>query len=161
MIVSVLQENLAKSLNIVTKAVDSNPPLPVLANVLLETEDSRLKLSATNLEMSISVWLGAKVEQAGSITLPAKTFSELVNNLSRERVDLRLDADTDTVHMRCGIQTSNVRGINADEFPPINHQRRGGPKSGRQNPARDGPADGFCRRPRTEPSHLDGRLHAA
>ena len=121
MIVSVLQENLAKSLNIVTKAVDSNPPLPVLANVLLETEDSRLKLSATNLEMSISVWLGAKVEQAGSITLPAKTFSELVNNLSRERVDLRLDADTDTVHMRCGIQTSNVRGINADEFPPINH----------------------------------------
>ncbi len=121
MIVSVLQENLAKSLNIVTKAVDSNPPLPVLANVLLETEDSRLKLSATNLEMSISVWLGAKVEQAGSITLPAKTFSELVNNLSRERVDLRLDAATDTVHMRCGIQTSNVRGINADEFPPINH----------------------------------------
>ncbi len=121
MIVSVLQENLAKSLNIVTKAVDSNPPLPVLANVLLETEDSRLKLSATNLEMSITAWIGAKVEQAGSITLPAKTFSELVNNLSRERVDLRLDAATDTVHMRCGIQTSNVRGINADEFPPINH----------------------------------------
>ena len=121
MIVSVLQENLAKSLNTVTKAVDSNPPLPVLANVLLETEDSRLKLSATNLEMSITVWIGAKVEQAGSITLPAKTFSELVNNLSKERVDLRLDASTHTVNVRCGIQSSNVRGIDADEFPPINH----------------------------------------
>lgn len=121
MIVSVLQENLAKSLSTVTKAVDGNPPLPVLANVLLETDDSRLKLSATNLEMSITVWIGAKVEQAGSITLPAKTFSELVNSLSRERVDMRLDAATHTVHVRCGIQSSNVRGIDADEFPPINH----------------------------------------
>lgn len=121
MIVSVLQENLAKSLNIVTKAVDSNPPLPVLANVLLETEDSRLKLSATNLEMSISVWIGAKVEQSGSITLPARTFTELVGSLSPERVDMRLDASTHTMHLRCGVQTSNIRGIDADEFPPINH----------------------------------------
>ena len=121
MIVSVLQENLARSLNIVTKAVESNPPLPVLANVLLETEDSRLKLSATNLELSVSVWIGAKVEQAGSITLPARTFSELVNSLSRERVDLRLDSSSHTVHLRCGVQNSNIRGIDADEFPPINH----------------------------------------
>ncbi len=121
MIVSVLQENLAKSLNIVTKAVDSNPALPVLANVLLETEDSRLKLSATNLELSISVWIGAKVEQSGSITLPARTLNELVTTLSPERVDLRLDPSTHTVHLRCGIQTSNIRGIDADEFPPINH----------------------------------------
>ncbi len=124
MIVSVLQENLAKSLNIVTRAVDSNPPLPVLANVLLETEDSRLKISATNLELSITAWIGAKVEQAGSITLPAKTLNELVNNLSRERVDLRLEAATHTVHVRCGVQTSNIRGIDADEFPPINHNER-------------------------------------
>lgn len=121
MIVSVLQENLARSLNIVTKAVDSNPPLPVLANVLLETEDSRLKISGTNLEMSISVWIGAKVEQTGSITLPARTFSELVSSLSPERVDMRLDAATHTVHLRCGVQTANIRGIDADEFPPINH----------------------------------------
>ncbi len=121
MIVSVLQENLAKSLNIVTKAVDSNPPLPVLANVLLETEDSRLKISATNLELSITMWIGAKVEQSGSITLPAKTFGELVSSLSRERVDLRLDAATHTVHLRCGVQTSNIRGIDSDEYPPVNH----------------------------------------
>lgn len=124
MIVSVLQENLAKSLSIVTKAVESNPQLPVLANVLLETEDSRLKLSATNLELSITCWIGAKVEQAGSITLPAKTFSELVNNLSNERVDLRLDATTHTVHVKCGVQNSNIRGIDADEFPPINHNEK-------------------------------------
>ena len=124
MIVSVLQENLAKSLSIVTKAVESNPQLPVLSNVLLETEDSRLRLSATNLELSITCWIGAKVEQAGSITLPAKTFSELINNLSPERVDLRLDSATHTVHVKCGVQNSNIRGIDADEFPPINHNEK-------------------------------------
>jgi len=118
---SVLQENLAKSLSTVARAVSGSPPLPVLANVLLETENSRLKLSATNLEMSISVWISAKVEQSGSITLPAKTFTELVNSLSPQRVDLRLDTKTHTVHLRCGVQTANIRGIDAEEFPPIKH----------------------------------------
>ena len=121
MIVSVLQENLSRSLGIVSRAIDSSPPLPVLSNVLLETEDSRLKISATNLEMSISAWIGAKVEQGGSITLPARTFSELVNTLSRERVDMRLDASTHTIELRCGVQKTNIRGIDADEFPPITH----------------------------------------
>ena len=55
MFVSVLQEQLAKGLNIVSKAVDSRPTLPVLANVLLSTEDARLKLAATNLELTIEL----------------------------------------------------------------------------------------------------------
>lgn len=121
MIISVLQENLAKALSIVQKAVENRPTLPVLANVLLETEDSHLKLAATNLELSITVWIGAKVERPGSITLPAKTFAELVSNLSPERVDLELDPSTHTVHVRCGATKSNIKGIDADEFPPINH----------------------------------------
>ena len=158
MIVSVLQENLAKSLNIVAKAVDSNPPLPVLANVLLETEDSRLKISATNLEMSITMWIGAKVEQSGSITLPAKTFGELVSSLSRERVDLRLDASTHTVHLRCGVQTSNIRGIDADEYPPINHNESADLHLAGRDLARDDLADRFRRRARAESPDLDRRL---
>ncbi len=121
MIISVLQENLAKGLNIVTKAVESRPTLPVLANVLLEAEGSRLTLAATNLQLSITMWIGAKVDEPGSITLPAKTFSDLVSNLSPERVDLKLDPQTHTVHIRCGATNSNIKGIDADEFPPINH----------------------------------------
>ncbi len=117
--VSILQENLAKGLSIVGRAVDSRPTLPVLANVLLATEESRLKLSATNLEMSITTYIGAKVEQAGGITLPAKTLSELVGQLSPERVDLVLDPATQTVNVRCGTTNSNVRGINATEFPLV------------------------------------------
>ncbi len=116
---SVLQENLAKGLSIVSRAVENRPTLPVLGNVLLATEDARLKLAATNLEMSITTWIGAKVDQDGGITLPAKTFADLVNNLSPERVDLSLDKNTLTMNVRCGSTVSNIKGIDASEFPLI------------------------------------------
>lgn len=119
--ISVLQENLAKGLSIVSKAVDSRPTLPVLNNILLEAEGSRLKLAATNLQMSITMWIGAKVDTPGTITLPANTFKDLVTNLSPERVDLNLDSSTQTVHIHCGATNSNIKGISADEFPPITH----------------------------------------
>lgn len=117
--VSILQDQLARGLSIVSRAVDSRPTLPVLANILLSTEEGRLKLVATNLEMSITTYIGAKVDRPGSITLPAKTFSELVSNLSPERVDLSLDEATQTVNVRCGMTNSNIRGISASEFPPV------------------------------------------
>ncbi len=117
--VSVLQDQLARALNLVSRAVDTRNTLPVLANVLLTADDSRLRLSATNLELSITTYIGAQVHQQGQITLPAKTFGELVSNLSPERVDLTLDGATQTVNVRCGRTTSNVRGIAAAEFPPV------------------------------------------
>jgi DNA polymerase-3 subunit beta len=117
--VSVLQDKLAKGLSIVAKAVENRPTLPVLGNILMATEDARLKLAATNLEMSITTWIGAKVDQDGAITLPAKTFADLVNNLSQERVDLALDTSTLTMNVRCGATTSNIKGIDAAEFPLI------------------------------------------
>ncbi len=117
--VSVLQENLAKGLSIVNRAVENRPTLPVLGNVLLQTEDARLKLAATNLQMSITCWIGAKINASGAITLPAKTFADLVSNLSPERVDLTLDKATQTVNVRCGATVSNIKGIDASEFPLI------------------------------------------
>lgn len=116
---SVLQDKLAKGLSIVARAVENRPTLPVLGNILLATEDARLKLAATNLEMSITTWIGAKVEKEGAITLPAKTLADLVNNLSPERVDLTLDTATLTVNVRCGATVSNVKGIDSAEFPVI------------------------------------------
>lgn len=125
--ISVLQENLAKGLGIVNKAVESRPTMPVLGNILLETEDARLKLAAVNmgLGMGITCWIGAKVEQPGAITLPAKTLADLVNNLSPERVDLALDTNTQTVNLRCGGTRSNIKGIDPDEFPPVQQPDEG------------------------------------
>jgi DNA polymerase-3 subunit beta len=116
---SVLQDKLAKGLSIVARAVENRPTLPVLGNILVATEDARVKLAATNLEMSITTWIGAKVEKEGAITLPAKTLADLVNNLSPERVDLTLDTATLTVNVKCGATVSNVKGIDAAEFPVI------------------------------------------
>ena len=117
--VSVVQENLVRGLSIVNRAIASRPTLPVLSNVLLSTEDGRLKLSATDLDLSISVWVGAMVEDDGSVTVPARTFYDLTSNLSPERIDMELDNRTQTINLQCGGTKTNMKGIPADEFPVV------------------------------------------
>jgi DNA polymerase-3 subunit beta len=117
--VSVLQENFHKGLSIVGRAIDSRPTLPILANVMLSTDDARLQLSATNLELGITVWIGAKVEEDGAITVPARTLQELVSTLPPERVDMDLDVRTLTLHLRCAGKSANIKGMDATEYPLI------------------------------------------
>jgi DNA polymerase-3 subunit beta len=115
-----LQENLAKGLGIVGRAVATRSTLPILSNVKLETDgDDRLKLSATDLEISINCWVGAKVEQAGAITVPARLLVDFVNSLPPERIDLNLDPETQSLNLKCARFESNIKGIDAMEFPPI------------------------------------------
>ena len=115
--VSCLQENLAKGLSIVGRAVSTRSTLPVLGNVLIATDQGRLKLSATNLEIVITCWIGAKVEEDGAITVPARTFGDLVNALPQERVDLHLLQQTQTLHLACARTEANVKGIPPKNFP--------------------------------------------
>jgi DNA polymerase-3 subunit beta len=117
--VSCLQENLAKGLSIVGRAVASRSTLPVLSNVLLVTDNGQLKLSATNLEIGINCWVGANVQEEGSITVPARLLGEFVNSLPPERIDLTLDDETQTLNMRCARVESNIKGIDAQEFPLV------------------------------------------
>lgn len=116
---SVMQENLARGLSVVSRAVSNRSTLPVLSNVLLKTEDAGLKLTATNLEIGITYWVPGKIESDGATTVPAKLLTDLVNSLpSGDRVDLTLQA-LDTLHLRCGRFESHIKGIDADEFPAI------------------------------------------
>jgi DNA polymerase-3 subunit beta len=118
--VSCLQENLTKGLSIVGRAVaNRSTTLPVLSNIMLSTDNGRLKLSATNLEIGINSWIGAKVEQDGAITVPARTFTDLVNTLPPDRIDMELSVRTQTLHLRCGRSEANIKGIDAQEFPLI------------------------------------------
>lgn len=80
---SCLQENLAKGLGIVGRAVATTTTLQITKNVLLATDESRLKLAATNLEMAVSCWIGAKIDGEGSITLPAKLLTEFIKLLAK------------------------------------------------------------------------------
>jgi DNA polymerase-3 subunit beta len=118
--VSCLQDNLAKGLGIVSRAVASrSTTLPVLSNIMLSTDNGRLKLSATNLEIGINTWIGAKVEQDGAITVPARTFSDLIGALTPDRIDMELSVRTQTLHLHCGRSEANIKGIDAQEFPLI------------------------------------------
>jgi DNA polymerase-3 subunit beta len=114
-----MQENLARGLSVVSRAVSSRSTLPVLANVLLRTEDAGLKLTATNLEIGITYWVPGKIETDGATTVPARLLADLVSSLpGSEKVDLELQG-TDTLHLRCGRFATHVKGIDADEFPTI------------------------------------------
>ena len=116
---SVMQENLARGLSVVSRAVSSRSTLPVLANVLLRTEDAGLKLTATNLEIGITYWVPGKIEVDGAITVPARLLTDLVGSLpASERVDLELQSG-DLLHLQCGRFATHVKGIDADEFPTI------------------------------------------
>ena len=114
---SCLQENLSKGLSIVGRAVATRTTLPITNNVLLATEQSRLKLAATNLEIAISCWLGAMVEQEGTITLPARLLTEFVNSLPSDRIDLNLSHHT--LELKCARFEARISGIDAEDFPPI------------------------------------------
>jgi DNA polymerase III subunit beta len=116
---SVMQENLARGLSVVSRAVSSRSTLPVLANVLLRTEDAGLKLTATNLEIGITCWIPGRIETDGATTIPARLLTDLVAALpASEKVDLELQG-ADTLHIRCGRFATHVKGIDADEFPTI------------------------------------------
>ncbi|MBC8253855.1 MAG: DNA polymerase III subunit beta [Ardenticatenia bacterium] len=117
--ISCLQENLAKGLGIVGRAVASRSTLPVLSNVMLATDNGRLKISATNLDIGINCWVGAKVEEEGAITVPARLLTDFVNSLPPERIDLELAVRTQTIHLRCARFEANIKGIDAQEFPNV------------------------------------------
>ena len=117
--VSCLQENLAKGLSIVSRAVASRSTLPVLGNILLATDQGRLKLAATNLELAVTNWIGAKVEVDGAITVPARILIDFVNSMPPERIDMELNVRTQTLHVKCARYDANIKGIDATEFPII------------------------------------------
>ncbi|MGD8402169.1 MAG: DNA polymerase III subunit beta [Anaerolineales bacterium] len=117
--VTILQENLARGLGIVSRAVSPRSTLPVLSNVLIATDEGRLRLSATNLEMGITCWIAARIEEEGSITVPARTFVDLVSTLPGDQVALTLDTSTRTLNVRGGTSTNDIKGIDSEEFPPM------------------------------------------
>jgi DNA polymerase-3 subunit beta len=116
---SVMQENLARGLSVVSRAVSTRSTLPVLANVLLKTEDAGLKLTATNLEIGITYWVPGKIDQDGATTVPARLLTDYINALhGGDRIDLELQAG-ETLHLRSGRYEAHLKGIDADEFPAI------------------------------------------
>jgi len=115
--ISCLQENLAHGLGIAGRAVSSRMALPILSNILLATDDGRLRLSATNLEIAVTCWIGAKVEEEGAIAVPARTFSDFVATLPSAPLELATDTETQTLRLQSGRTKANFKGNSPEDFP--------------------------------------------
>lgn len=112
------QENLKRAIGAVERAAGRQSALPVLANVLLETEAGRLKLSATNLEIGIVAMVGAKIEEEGSLTVPVKVLSQFVGNLPGTEV-ATLEETAQSLSVSCGGYKVKIKGLPASDFPII------------------------------------------
>ncbi len=116
---TITQAQLAYGLGIVSRAVSPRSTLPVLNNILIATDEGRLRLSATNLELGITCWIGAEIEEEGNVTIPARIFSDLVNTLPGNKVNLSLTTRTQTLNIHCDTSNFDIKGIDAQEFPPM------------------------------------------
>lgn len=112
-----LQENLKDGINIVQNIIGKNLTLPILNNILLTVEKKRLRLISTDLEIAITHWTSCKVKKEGEITIPAKLFSDFVNNLPNKKIEIQTKVDS--IHIKCENFKSVIRGINSKEFPII------------------------------------------
>lgn len=111
------QKNLKKSLGIVEKVVSKNTSLPILNNILLKTENGRLKISATNLEIGVTCFVGAKIEEIGEIAVPARIISDLVNNIVDEKISLVTKNNTLTINS--DKYKTQILGLDPKDFPII------------------------------------------
>ena len=115
--VTVTQENLNRALAAVSRVASSKTSLPILSNILLKTENNRLLLAATNLEIASTYYIGAKVVGEGTLTIPARLVSEFVSNLPKGNVDLKVDGTK--LEIVSGNYRSTINGIVSDEFPAL------------------------------------------
>src|SRR5436309_1280813 len=117
--ISALQENLNKGLSIVGRAVPVRSTLPQASHVLLASDEGRLKLVATDLMIATTCWIGAQVEEEGSVTVPARLLTDFVASLPNERIDLTVPERGRQMHISCGRNEANIAGMDSADFPPV------------------------------------------
>ena len=117
--VSCSQEDLSKGLAVVGRAVATRAVMPITNNVLIATEGSRLRLSATNLEIAISCWIPATIEKEGTVTIPARLVTDFVNSLPSGRIDMALSPRSKSVELRCARHEAHISGLDPADFPAI------------------------------------------
>ena len=118
--VQVLQENLSEALSFCSRFAGSRIQLPVLANILLKTNKNKLLVASTNLEISVSISIGAKVTKEGEITVPARTITDVVSNLGAGQINIEVDKEL--VKVTTNDFESSISGMNSADFPVIPHE---------------------------------------
>lgn len=112
------QENFKKAIYSTERVVGKQITLPILENILLETDHGMLKIAATNLEIGVFLKIGAKIEEEGAITVPARLLSNFVNNLPAES-NVSLKVVDQTLHIESGSSKAQIKGLQSQDFPII------------------------------------------
>jgi len=113
------QQDLARGLSTVSHAVSTRSTLPILSNVLLAAENGRLRLSATNLEIGITCWVPANIQEEGTTTSPARLLTDFVNTLPPADVSLALQATGQSLKVSDQRSQATIKGMEPGEFPTI------------------------------------------
>ncbi|KKR41768.1 MAG: polymerase III subunit beta protein, partial [Candidatus Woesebacteria bacterium GW2011_GWB1_40_12] len=113
----ILQENLERAIGITTRFASTKAQLPILGNILLSTKKSKIYISSTNLEISASVQIGAKVEEEGEISIPAKVIADLVSNLPKETINL--ESEKEQLKISTPGFSSTILGMDPSDFPAV------------------------------------------
>ncbi len=121
------QQELSRGLAVVSHAVSSRSTLPILSNILLATDQGRLKLAATNLEIGINCWVDVEIQEEGATTVPARLLTDFVNSLPQGAVDLMVPEDSNTLSIKGLRSSANIKGMDASEFPRIPSAEGGEP----------------------------------
>ncbi len=114
---TVKKQNLSKALSILNKAINPRTSLPLLSNILIKTEKGRLKMMSSDLMTTISVWIGAKIDEQGEFTVPAKILTDFVAQLKDDTIDFSLEGST--LKSITTKAKSSFSGMPASEFPTI------------------------------------------
>jgi len=117
--VTVTAGNLGQGLQVVSRAVSSRTTLPILNNVLLQTADTGLQLTATNLEIGIRQVIPAEVQEEGGITVPARLLTDFVTSHPDEPLSMALDKKTQSLAVKSNRFDATIRGIDPADFPPV------------------------------------------
>ena len=110
---SCLQDILSKGLNTIGRAVPTRTTLPITQNVLIQSDGGMLKLSATNLEIAISTWVGGEINSDGEITVPARLMTEFINSLPNDRIELEASMDPHALTIKCNRHDARILGTSA------------------------------------------------
>jgi DNA polymerase-3 subunit beta len=115
---SVSKEKLIAGLQTVQNVVSTRTTLPILSNVLLETEDGHLQLTTTDLDVGVRGSIEASIEKPGAATLPARKLFSIIQALPSAEVLIEIDSKS-AASIRCGPSFFKILGLPQEEFPPL------------------------------------------
>ncbi len=115
---TIAKDQLIHGLQSVQNIVSTRTTLPILSNVLLRAKDNKLEFTATDLDVTVSCSVEAKVKKPGATTVPVKRFFGIVRELASPEIDLEVD-EKHACSVRAGASFYKINGLAAEEFPPI------------------------------------------